>query len=221
MTQKKLKIAVMSVRAKFISFILLLGCSFVSSSYAQTLTQSIPLYKDAVPEAISKQYPVLSYKFIDLIKAIPKPLPASLKKFQKIFNNQFLTIEKDDTFITYSVGPFKTLDGVVIQKIEISTHLKASKQIEGVGIDLDPKQCVSTKLLKKEFGFLIPQLLFSHPEPNAPIAFNTPDEWGKFAMGSTMDSPNCAAGVGILSFSDKQEKKEWIQYVRKQAPHLR
>lgn len=77
------------------------------------------------------------------------------------------------------------------------------------------------QVIKKEFGFLIPQLLFSHPEPNAPIAFNTPDEWGKFAMGSTMDSPNCATGVGILSFSDKQEKKEWIQYVRKQAPHLR
>lgn len=220
-------IIVIIVRIMFVSMLFLLEWSFIPSSYSQTLMQSMPLYKKAVPESISKQYPVLPYKFIDLIKAIPKPLPASLKKFQKIFNNALYLDTKNDLSIEYApairyaAGPFETLDGVVIQKIGKSTDIKKKAYVQAFYMDLDPKQCVNTQLLKKTFGFIVPKLLSVHPVPNAPVDYNTTDERGYFAMRVGMDYPDCAESIGIAMFSDKQEKKEWIQYVRKQAPHLR
>lgn len=76
------------------SLIMILVLTFAAASYAQTTVQPMPLFKNSVPKETLKQYPVLPYKFIDLIKAIPKPLPASLEKFQKIFNNKFSVIKK-------------------------------------------------------------------------------------------------------------------------------
>ncbi|CAI3953425.1 unnamed protein product [Commensalibacter communis] len=209
------------LRNKFVYlFIIMLGFIFLLPSYAKTSIQSMPLYKEAVPEDTVKQYPVLPYKFIDLIKVVPKPLPASLNKFQIIFNNQLHITERQENYVRYMAGPFRTLDGIVIEKVGIKKGAKINGQVSAFGIHLDPKQCVNTKLLKKEFGFLIPRLLSIHPVPNAPIAFYTTDVNGKFIMGSTMDYPDCATDIGLEAFYDDEEKQEWIQYVREQAPHL-
>ncbi|CAI3952042.1 unnamed protein product [Commensalibacter communis] len=180
----------------------------------------MPLYKESITEAALKQYPILPYKFIDLIKILPKPLPVSLSKFQKIFDYQLRIIKKDNDSETYETGSFRTLDGVIIKKVGVLIYLEKKNQIVGLGIYLDPKQCVNTKLLKKEFDFLIPRLLSFHPVSNAPIAFYTTDENGKFVMGSTMDYPDCATNIGLEAFYDDEEKQEWIKYVREQAPHL-
>lgn len=216
MTPKKMFLKKISL-----SLLFLLGGVFISPSYAQTLTQSMPLYKEAVPEAILKQYPVLPYNFIDLIKALPQPLPTSLERFKKLFNSPLHIKETHDGYIRYVIGPFRTLDGVIIQKVGISTGIKTKEKVKGFGMYLDQKQCVSTKLLKKEFDFLIPRLLSIHPVPNAPILYYTTGEHGRFAMGTTMDYSDCATSVGLEAFSDKEAQKEWVKYVRKQAPYLR
>lgn len=219
---REIFVSKMTLKKISLSLLFLLGGVFVSSSDAQTLTsQSMPLYKEAVPEAILKQYPVLPYNFIDLIKALPQPLPTSLERFKKLFNNPLHTKETHEGYIRYVIGPFRTLDGVIIQKVGISTGIKTQKKVKGFGMYLDPKQCVSTKLLKKEFDFLIPRLLSIHPVPNAPIAYYTTGEHGKFAMGTTMDYSDCATNVGLEAFSDKEAQKEWVKYVRQQAPYLR
>lgn len=129
------------------------GMIFALSSYAKTSIQTISLYKNALPEAILKQYPILLYNFMDLIKVIPKPLPAPLEKFQNIFNNRLHVMSKYEFSIVYESGAFRTLDDVMIKKVIVKVRLKEKNQVEAFYIDLDQKQCVNSKLLKKEFGF--------------------------------------------------------------------
>lgn len=207
-------------QCKIFHFIILLGLACNLSSHAQNSTQTVSLYKHAVSEEILKQYPVLPYKFIDLIKAIPKPLPASLDRFQKIFNHQFHITEKDDSSIIYGVRTFRTLDGVIIESASLTTDLNTNK-VTWFSIELDKKQCVNSKILKKEFGFLVPIILRTPFTSTSPIGVYTRDEWGKFSLLTTMRDNDCADGVGVRVFFDKQEKKKWVKYARKYAPYLR
>lgn len=67
---------------RYSSLIMISVLAFATSSYAQTPTQSMPLFKNSVPKETLKQYPIVPYNFIDLIRVIPKPLPVSLENFQ-------------------------------------------------------------------------------------------------------------------------------------------
>lgn len=40
-------------------------------------------------------------------------------------------------------------------------------------------------------------------------------------MGETMDYPDCATDIGIMSFSSKEEQQEWINYLRQQASYIK
>lgn len=119
------------------------------------------------------------------------------------------------------MNSFRTLDGVIIKKVGISVGLNTSKKVEGFYIDLDQKKCVNSVLLKRKFGFLIPDFIYFHPMPNTPIIFHTTDEWGDFVMGETRDFPGCATNIGIGMFNSKKEQQEWIEYVRKQVAFIK
>lgn len=201
--------------------LLLFVLSNLSFADAKTSNQALFLYKHTMSEVMHKQAFMIHYKLIDLIRNIPKPLLIPLSELQYFFNNQLHASAKDNNSLVYVAGPFQTLDGVLIKKIVAMAYLKDKKNIKKIRLIFDQQQCVNSILLKKRFGFLIPDLLVSHPIPNAPIAYHTTDKWGKLSLYETMDYPNCIDAIGINVFFDKQEKQEWIQYVHKQAPYLR
>lgn len=180
-------------------FYMLVTILFSFPSYAQTFVHSMPLFKEAVPDGTLKQYPILSYRFIDLIKAIPKPLPASLDDFQKIFNNQLRVAEKDNFFITYRMRTFITLDKVIIKNAGLTIDLNTNK-VTWFGMSLDQKQCINTNLLKKEFDFLVPDLLETPLTSTSLIGLYTTDEWGQFLLSTNMSSLNCVSGIGMSVF---------------------
>lgn len=205
-------ITVRSIQAT--SLILLLGLVFVSSANAQNSTQSMPLFKHAVPEVTLKQYPVLPYKFTDLIKALPKSLPTTLDQVQKLANNKLYITEKDGSLIAYAQGPFRTLDGVVIKEIGGLVDDKNYSKVMNFGMYLDLKQCVNSKLLKREFGFSISGLESSDPIPDALVYIYVPDERRQFLIEEYLDYPDCTIGIGSMAFTSKNDKKEWIERVR-------
>ncbi|EUK19232.1 hypothetical protein COMX_05760 [Commensalibacter papalotli (ex Servin-Garciduenas et al. 2014)] len=204
-----------------ICFFYVLSLALSLPSYARVDTKVIPLFKNALSEKFLKQYPILPYNFIDLLRVTPKLLPVKLKNIQKIFNNQLRIVEQSENSVSYILGSYRTLDGVIVKDVGVKIRLKAGWKVVGFGFDLDQKQCVNTKLLKKEFGFIIPELLSFHPVANAPIALHTTNGRGIFVMGITADYPDCATNIGIGMFNSKKEQQEWKEYVRKNAPYLR
>lgn len=113
---------------------------------------------------------------------------------------------------------FITLDKVIIKNAGLTIDLNTNK-VTWFGMSLDQKQCINTNLLKKEFDFLVPDLLETPLTSTSLIGLYTTDEWGQFLLSTNMSSLDCVSGMRV--FSDKQEKKEWIKYVRKNAPYLR
>lgn len=205
-------ITVRSIQAT--SLTLLLGLVFIISAKAQTPIQSMSLYKNVVPEATLKQYPLLPYKFVDLIKAIPRNLPTTLDKVQKLANNKLYITEKDGSLIAYAQGPFRTLDGVVIKEIGGLVDDKNHSKVMNFGMYLDLKQCVNSKLLKREFGFSISGLESSDPIPDALVYIYVPDERSQFLIEEYLDYPDCTIGIGSMAFTSKNDKTEWINRVR-------
>ncbi|CAI3948187.1 hypothetical protein [Commensalibacter communis] len=95
------------------------GIIFALSSHAKTSIQSMPLYKEALPEDALKEYPVLSYNFIDLIHIIAKSSPTSFDKLQKVFDKEFTIKEKSNDLSLYQVKNVVTKDGVIEKKYQL------------------------------------------------------------------------------------------------------
>lgn len=234
---------VIIVRVTFVNFLFVLGLIFVLPSYAQASTQPISLYKyDALQEDL-QQYSVIPHKFIDIIYIIAEPLPTSFNKLQKIFNRKFDFKENSNDLLGYQLEEATTKDGVIVKKVEVQTNnnnlsfyqiknlitqdgviikkvelvtsVKNKDIIQGVYVDLDQNQCVNSKILKKEFSFIIPGFLTLPLKSDTSLSFFAADVKRKFFLIETMKQLGCTKRIGIKNLHGKEEKKEWREYIHK------
>lgn len=159
-------------------------------------SKSIYLY-DAPPEA--QHYPILNYTLIELISVLPKYIPTTLEKAQLLFNNQ-LHLESDNGYnMSYFGGPFITRDGIVITNADITVRKNSKKAVRNINFSINQKQCVSTDLLKKKFGFHILTFLSPHPVDHPRISYIIHLGKISFAVGTTLDNEGCATGISIIT----------------------
>lgn len=154
------------------------------------------LYQYSAP-AEAQYYPVLNYKLIGLIEALPKPMPTMMEKVQALFNNQLHIKNENEYTVFYDGGPFITKDGVVITALDIRAGKNSKLPVEIISFSFDQKQCVSTELLKKKFGFHTLTLLSPHPMQHPPISYSVNFNRTSFGVNTTSDNKDCATGVGI------------------------
>lgn len=144
----------------------------------------------------AKNYPILKYKLIELIKDFPKSMPTTLKRVQSLFNDQLHLESKDKYTIFYVGGPFITQDGIVITDVDVRENPNNNNVIM-IAFSIDQKQCVSTKVLKKKFDLYIVVPIFSHPVEHPPIKYARHLDKTSLAVGTTLDNADCATGISI------------------------
>lgn len=175
---------------KSVRFFILIPLCLLTTGCSQQL------YQYSAP-AEAKHYPVLNYKLVELIKALPKPMPTTMEKVQVLFNNQLHLESENDVFSFYDGGPFITKDGVVITALDVRARKNSKLPVEIISFSFDQKQCVSTELLKKKFGFHTLTLLSPHPMQHPPISYSVNFNRTSFGVNTTSDNKDCATGVGI------------------------
>ncbi|CAI3940484.1 unnamed protein product [Commensalibacter communis] len=154
------------------------------------------LYQYSAPVE-AKNYPVLNYKLIELIDALPRSMPTTMEKAQSLFNHQLHLNSENEFFTFYDGGSFITKDGVVITALDVRARKKSKLPVEIFRFSLDQRQCVSTELLKKKYGFNTLSLLSPHPVQHPSISYAIKTEERSFGVNTTSDNKSCATGIGV------------------------
>ncbi|CAI3940501.1 unnamed protein product [Commensalibacter communis] len=172
-------------------------CLLIITIFCLSVTGcSKQLYQYSAPTE-AQHYPVLKYSLIELIDALPKSMPTTTEKVQSLFNHQLHLNSENEFFTFYDGGPFITKDGVVITALDVRARKKSKLPVEMIDFSLDQRQCVSTELLKKKYGFYILSLLSPHPVKHPFISYSIKTKERSFGVETTSDNKNCATSIGV------------------------
>lgn len=169
--------------------VLLVFCLLITGCSQQLYRYSAPIE--------AQHYPVLNYKLIELINALPKSMPTTMEQAQTLFNNQLYLKDKNEYFSFYEGGPFLTQDRVIITSANIAVKNKRMIPVESIGFSFDQKQCVNTEFLNKTFGFHIISLLTPHELDNPLIRYSINLEGSSFGVSTELNNKDCATSIGV------------------------